>query len=174
MKLQKGLFICLVLLQACVTRQKCAGKFPCPKITDTLIERNETVIERTKTDTLIKGETVYVQINCDSSKKLPKNTWVPVNPKAESNNAIRIKTDGQGNIDIECTGKDLLIQRLRESISTLQHRQEKTVVHTRCTHWPWWAWVLIGAGGFMALMALLYAAVMALKRMTSDGDHYIG
>lgn len=164
MKHLLGALIILFSISSCVTRSKCAGKFPCPKITDTFISEKVKTVEITVHDTIIKGETAIEVITPTDIKEAPVGKWIK-GKKTKSGQQISYMKDSSGALTIDCTGKDIIIQKLRERISAFESSNKKTVKGPDKEGLPNEFWYAFWFCGGVLLTVFFYWAFLSMAKL---------
>lgn len=150
-------------LASCVTRSKCADKFPC-KIGDTTtfikeVEKIKIVKEK---DTVIETQKVIEYITIKEIQALPKGKRF-VKQSNDGNTEIGITKDSLGNLTIDCGKKDIIIKKLTEQVQTLEKEKNSTIKTKQeapivIKYIPKWiqSLALVGATTLLTLLIFIY------------------
>lgn len=164
MKHLLGALIILFSISSCVTRSKCAGKFPCPKITDTFIHEKEKIVERLVHDTIIVGGKVIQVITQEDIKAAPVGKWIK-GKQNQTGQAVNYMKDSSGSINVECSSKDIIIQKLRERISSFENTTKKTVKGPDKVGLPNEFWYAFWFCGGVLLTVFFYWAFLSMAKL---------
>ncbi len=113
------------------------------KETSTSVEYRDAFRQIEVRDSLIKGVKLQASFPCITD--VPANIPVKV-PEKTGQGSVVITPRSDGTIDIECEGKDQLITKLKEQISSLETQKSSSrseVVRYKIPTWIWWVLPLV-------------------------------